>query len=54
MATDEHKSIKQIDSELAEKAEALEKQIEQAEAKHPSARDDAPEADVGVDATPPA
>ena len=36
MAMDEHKSLKEIDHDLAEKAEQLEKQIEAAEAKHPS------------------
>ncbi len=37
MAMDEHKSLKEIDQDLAEKAEQLEKEIEAAEAKHPSA-----------------
>jgi len=42
MAADEHKSIKDIDRELAEKAEALEQAIEQAEAKHSSLGGGAP------------
>jgi len=53
MADDEHKSLKQIDHELADKAEALEKDIEQAEARHGLSTDD--EADAAdEDVKPPA
>ena len=50
MTEAEHKSIKQVDQELAEKAEQLEKEIEAAESKHPSGAE--PAADE--DKTPPA
>jgi len=36
MSEAEHKSIKEVDADLAKKAEQLEKAIEEAEAKHPS------------------
>lgn len=36
MAKDEPKSIKEVDRELAEKAEQLEEKIKEAETKHPS------------------
>jgi len=34
MAAEEHKSLKEVDRELAEKAEELEKAIAEAEARH--------------------
>ncbi len=46
MAADEHKSIKDVDRELAEKAEVLEKEIKQAEMKHPSQTGPAPDDDA--------
>jgi hypothetical protein len=54
MAADEHKSIKEVDRELAEKAEALEGEIQQAEAKHPPQDGEAPDDAAGEDKPPPA
>ena len=45
MAKDEHKSLKEVDHDLAEKAEQLEKEIEAAEAKHPSGAEPAADED---------
>ena len=48
MAEDEPKSIKEVDRELAERAEQLEEKIKEAETKHPPASDPA----SGEDGTP--
>ncbi len=54
MAADEHKSLKEVDHDLAEKAEALEDQIKQAEAKHPPHDGETPDDAAGEDKPPPA
>jgi len=42
MPEEEHKSLKEVDHDLAEKAEELEKEIEVAEAKHPPGAEPGP------------
>jgi hypothetical protein len=53
MAADEHKSPREVDHDLAEKAEALEDQIKQAEAKHPLQDGEPLDDAAGEDKPPP-